>query len=288
MDITIKVVKYIIDVPEVENRILLLQQKYGKGCLVDNVSKLELLIQGCGGSGASDLARKLTLVLDTIDFLLTRKDIKDASLLTVKVLQGDKRKNDMGLIDLIIKRAAYVDWTLARYTFPQEHHPTLLKFSSCSMFGKTFPSESQGYDDDIVEDVSWMGTRPPSLKAVTDWLKNIHEGSIDEYIKAAHKAVPTANNVDEYMTAIEDLKLAMNVMDEAYKKEYGCEACYRLDSESHVDSEGGDTLRKFLEYPFWQRLHVASVYDSIPAIFFSMKAFLTMKKDGEVLRKQGC
>ena len=142
----------------------------------------------------------------------------------MKVLGGDAKKCEMALIDIILKRFAYVDWTFETYRFPAEHKDELLKFASFREFDKAFPSEeeistrrSRGLTV-VEEDVAWMATRPPALLAVTDWLKSIHEGGADEHIKAAHKAAPTALSVTEYMVALQDLKALKANMDEKFKQ----------------------------------------------------------------------
>ena len=66
LDITIKIARVITKFPEVHQKLRFMEQRYGKECLCDSPSKLEKVIQGCGGSDSPSLGQALCDVLDGI------------------------------------------------------------------------------------------------------------------------------------------------------------------------------------------------------------------------------
>ena len=104
LDVTIKLAKVLTASPTLRAKLQFLEQRLGIECLCDSPSKLESLLQLCGGfQSPSTTAETALPVIDAILILFKRGLLKNPASLTRHVLVGGK--GSLGLVQRLLKRA---------------------------------------------------------------------------------------------------------------------------------------------------------------------------------------
>ena len=90
LEISIKLAKALSKLPTVKQRLIFIEQRFGKDCLCDSPSKLELLFQKCGGFDSPTIGENLMQALNGLFLTLKRGTIKDPSKLNTQILGVNK------------------------------------------------------------------------------------------------------------------------------------------------------------------------------------------------------
>ena len=206
LDITIKIARTIIKFPDVLAQLRFMEQKYGKECLCDSPAKLEKIIQRCGGAESPTLGEHIIDVLNGIAVMLKRGEVPGgASKITVPVLGGNPSRDQLGLIDRIMKRSAIVKYLYERFPLSPESQQALVgKFATFKTYDENIPI----IDRSTTSDLTWMSSRGPACAALTNLMKKIWDGEMDEHIKVAMKNTPGASTPLDWINATEFFKAA--------------------------------------------------------------------------------
>ena len=126
--------------------------------------------------------------------MLRRGEVQGGpSKITIPVLAGNKARDVMGLIDRILKRTTIVKHLFERFTMNDDAQKALVqKFVTFTDYDKNLPI----VDRTAVGDLTWMSSRSPACAAVTNLMKRIWDGEMDEHIRAALKSTASMAPLD--------------------------------------------------------------------------------------------
>ena len=139
LDLVIKIARVLQDHPTVKEKLRLLEQRWGRECLTDSPSKLERLIQQCGGAETKQVAEFLVDVIDGIDILLNRGAIPGGAVkLTVGVLFSNRAKGQVGLVERLLKRKAFCRFLIEKFPLADRTQASIAtKFTTYPDYHKT-------------------------------------------------------------------------------------------------------------------------------------------------------
>jgi|GEM_PF-6765236 len=204
LDITIKVARVLLKYPALRMKLRLLEQRWGRECLCDSAAKLEKVIQLCGGADSIQLGENMNDVIDGVNIMLKRGGVPGGpAKITTAVLTGNPKNAQLGLIDRFLKRKALARYLIEKFPMQKEQGNHVMKFASFEAYDKAVPPAAQAGN---TLDLTWLALRTPACAALTNFLRLLWDGELDEAIKSAMKAVPNATCALDWINAVDDLK----------------------------------------------------------------------------------
>ena len=79
----------------------------------------------------------------------------------------------------------------------------VMKFATYEAYDRAVPAAAQAGN---TLDLTWLALRTPACAALTNVLRLLWDGELDEAIKSAIKAVPNATCALDWINAVDDLK----------------------------------------------------------------------------------
>ena len=136
--------------------------------------------------------------------LIRRGEIQNnGSKITVPLLGGNKGKDILGLIDRISKRCLIVKFLHQKFPMLDEDQKELaLRFATFVDYDKYLPFVGR----QSVGDLTWMSQRSPACAAVTNLMKRIWDGEMDEYIRLGMKSLSASATALELITMSDTFK----------------------------------------------------------------------------------
>ena len=190
LEISIKLAKALSKLPTVKQRLIFIEQRYGKDCLCDSPSKLELLFQKCGGFDSPAIGENMMQALNGLFLTLKRGTIKDPLKLSTQILGG--KPGQCGLVQRLLVRAKIVTFVHEKF------HPRLdpdqgalaIKFSTFALYDEHCPSEKEVPSRVTRADLTWMSLRSPPAATLMKLQQDVWDGEMDAGVESALKACP--------------------------------------------------------------------------------------------------
>ena len=136
--------------------------------------------------------------------LLKRGELTPAKI-TVPALAGNKGKDILGIIELVLKRTAMVKHLKEEFVMRDpEQQKHVAKFETYLAYDENVPK------DVGTSDLGWMTMRTPFCAALTGVMAKTWDGELDEAMKTAQKNAPTAGFGTAFFAASEQLQAEHN------------------------------------------------------------------------------
>ena len=208
LDIAIKIAKVLSKFPAIKEMLRFMEQRHGKECLCDSLSKLETLFQLCGGFESASLGETTIMVLDAILIMLDRGSIKDPAKITRLIMVGSAGK--LGLLQRILKRCSTNKFLHEKFRPLLAPDQQLLadKFSTYRVYNENVPCEKEMAARMSTSPVilTWMSLRLPSTAALTNLQQRIWDGEMDSSIELAVKVDQAATTPLDWLVATDEKK----------------------------------------------------------------------------------
>ena len=106
-----------------------------------------------------------------------------------------------------MKRKAIARYLIDKFPMPEKEQVNhVTKFASFEAYDQAIPPAAQAGN---TLDLTWLALRTPACAALTNVLRLLWDGELDEAIKSAIKAVPNATCALDWINAVDDLKKAL-------------------------------------------------------------------------------